>query len=149
MSADIIGSKAFVTAVKETVAVELNVSSKSVIVSISLVTGRRNLLSSVLLTYTVPVSGQGSANALKEKLGSAMETGSFFRTLEAKSGVAVSSASSLIFALDDVSTAAPSSSLFTQSAVSSGKCITHTTLHTTYVLVGKYNVFSKNIDLDC
>ena len=133
MSADIIASKAFITAVKETVAVELNVSSKSVIVSISLVAGRRNLLSNALLTYTVPVSGQGSANALKEKLGSAMETGSFFRTLEAKSGVAVSPASSLIFALDDVltPTATPSSSLFTQSAVSSGKCITHTTLHRT------------------
>ena len=148
MSADIIGSKAFVTAVKETVAVELNVSSKSVIVSISLVTGRRNLLSNALLTYTVPVSGQGSANALKEKLGSAMETGSFFRTLEAKSGVAVSPASSLSIALEE-ETAAPSSSLFTQSAVSSGKCITHTTLHTTYVLVDKYTAFSKNIDLDC
>jgi hypothetical protein len=120
VSAEVIASSKFITAVKDTLAVELNVSSKTVTVAITMVAGRRNLLSNAVLSYTIPVNGQDSANALSQKLGSVMESGSFFRTLQAKSGYLVSSASSLDIAVDE-RTASPSSSLLTQSAVSSGK----------------------------
>ena len=120
VSAEVIASSKFITAVKDTLAVELNVSSKTVTVAITMVAGRRNLLSNAVLSYTIPVNGQDSANALSKKLGSVMESGSFFRTLQAKSGYLVSSASSLDIAVDE-RTASPSSSLLTQSAVSSGK----------------------------
>jgi hypothetical protein len=133
VSAEVIASSKFITAVKDTLAVELNVSSKTVTVAITMVAGRRNLLSNAVLSYTIPVNGQDSANALSQKLGSVMESGSFFRTLQAKSGYLVSSASSLDIAVDertvDERTASPSSSLLTQSAISSGKCTTHSAHH--------------------
>jgi hypothetical protein len=123
VSAEIIASAKFITAVKETLAVELNISTNTVKVAISMVAGRRNLLSNAILSYSIPVKGQDSANALSLKLESVMETGSFFRTLQAKSGVPVSPASSLVIGVDE-ETSSPSSSLFTQSTVSSGKCTT-------------------------
>jgi hypothetical protein len=126
VSAEIIASAKFITAVKETLAVELSISADTVTVAITMVAGRRKLLSNAILSYNIPVKDQDSADALSQKLGSVMETGSFFRTLQAKSGVPVSPASRLSIGVDEV-TASPSSSLFTQSTVSSGKCTTHDT----------------------
>lgn len=106
-------------AVTESLAAELGIPA-SLITANLMIVGRRNLLSNAVLTYGIPVDNHNSAKDMRQKLETIMDTGSFFRTLEVKSGVSVSAASPLYIAMDEV-TASPSPTIL--APIASGKTI--------------------------